>query len=121
MFTQREREVLEVLRGGIHTPSAVAQELEVTVSAISQLLAKLEAKGAVTRTRVGRSVRYEVVPEAKGEAIDHVYAAYEALAEVWRHVLQLDLTREELKAAREARNHLEGILTHKEKRRRRGG
>lgn len=120
MMTPRETEIVEVLRKGILSPTAVAAELHITQSGATQALQKLEKKGVVTRTKVGRNAFYrpvqeeEQAPEGRtqmNDDIELIRESYHALSRVWGHVLKLDLTHEELSKVREARNLLEEILT----------
>jgi len=119
VLTPREREIIEVMNRGIHSPTILATELHITQSGATQALQKLEKKGVVTRTKVGRNVFYRPIHEEK---VDHTVApetnadlelireSYHSLSKVWGHVLKLDLTHEELVKVREARNLLEEIL-----------
>lgn len=120
-FTDREREILEVLRRGVHNPTLLARELGITQSGATQALQKLEGKGAVTRTKVGRNVFYRPVEEEERKVVqlerdlELIRQSYHALSKVWGHVLSLDLTEEELAKVREARNLLEEILASRGK------
>ncbi len=123
MLTPREIEILEILKRGIHSPTLLAAELRITQSGATQALQKLEKKGIVTRTKVGRNVFYrpvqEEVPEPEvpetDEDLDLIRESYHSLSRVWSHVLRLDLTHEELTKVREARNLLEEILVRRGK------
>jgi len=119
VLTTREREIIEVLNRGIHSPTILATELHITQSGATQALQKLEKKGVVTRTKVGRNVFYRPIEEEKAEQaivpetnkdLELIRESYHALSMVWGHVLRLDLTHEELAKVREARNLLEEIL-----------
>ncbi len=118
MLTPREIEILEVMKKGIHSPTLVAAELGITQSGATQALQKLEKKGVVSRTKVGRNVFYrpihEEAPEPEQKATDEdlelIRESYHSLSKVWSHVLRLDLSHEELSKVREARNLLEEIL-----------
>lgn len=117
MLTARERQILEVLRKGIHSPTMVASELGITQSGATQALQKLEKKGVLTRTKVGRNVFYRPVEEPSQpsreqteEDIELIKESYHSLSKVWSHLLRLDLTHDELAKVREARNLLEEIL-----------
>lgn len=119
MLTPREREILEVMNKGIHSPTILAAELHITQSGATQALQKLEKKGVVTRTKAGRNVFYRPVqeettakaePQAMNEDLELIRESYHALSKVWGHVLRLDLTHDELAKVREARNLLEEIL-----------
>lgn len=83
---------------------------------------KLEKKGVVSRTKVGRHVFYRPIEEKKPEQmprteddLELIKESYHALSKVWSHVLRLDLTHEELAKVREARNLLEEILVKRGK------
>ena len=95
----------------------MASELGITQSGATQALQKLEKKGILTRTKVGRNVYYRPILEPKPtkkaatrEDLDLIMESYHSLSKVWTHVLRLDLTHEELSKVREARNLLEEIL-----------
>jgi DNA-binding MarR family transcriptional regulator len=122
MLTARERQILEVLRKGIHSPTMVASELGITQSGATQALQKLEKKGVLTRTKVGRNVFYRPVEEPSQpskeqteEDIELIKESYHSLSKVWSHLLRLDLTHDELAKVREARNLLEEILVKRGK------
>lgn len=116
MLTQRERQILEVLGKGIHSPTAMAHELGITQSGATQALQKLEKKGVLTRTRIGRNVLYRPVEDEpvaskdREEDLELIRESYNSLSKVWSHLLRLDLTHDELARVREARNLLEEIL-----------
>ena len=119
VLTPREREIIDVMNRGIHSPTILAAELHITQSGATQALQKLEKKGVVTRTKVGRNVFYRPIHEEKvdqtgapetNENLELIRESYHALSKVWGHVLRLDLTHEELAKVREARNLLEEIL-----------
>lgn len=122
MLTTREKQILEVLGKGIHSPTMVASELGITQSGATQALQKLEKKGVLTRARVGRNVFYRPVEEPSqpagpqtDEDIELIRESYHSLSKVWSHLLRLDLTHEELAKVREARNLLEEILVSRGK------
>jgi len=122
MMTPREQEILTVLKKGIHSPTLLASELKITQSGATQALQKLERKGILTRTKVGRNVFYRPVDEEKlepekdiDEDLELIRESYHSLSKVWSHVLKLDLTHAELSKMREARNLLEEILARKGK------
>jgi DNA-binding MarR family transcriptional regulator len=122
MLTPREREILEVLKRGIHSPTMLAAELNITQSGATQALQKLEKKGIVTRSKAGRNVFYRPIEEeqAKPEPevdkdLELIKESYHSLSKVWTHLLRLDLTHDELKRVREARNILEEILVKRGK------
>ena len=100
----------------------MATEMKITQSGATQALQKLEKKGIVTRTKVGRNVFYRPIDEEKLELapeldadLDLIRESYHALSKVWSHLLRLDLTHEELTKVREARNLLEEILVRRGK------
>lgn len=122
MLTPREKEIVEVLNRGIHSPTIVAAELHITQSGATQALQKLEKKGVVTRTKVGRNAFYRPVQEEEtaqtpqpevDDDLELIRESYHALSKVWGHVLKLELTHEELSKVREARNILEEILARR--------
>ncbi len=122
MLTPREREILEILKQGICSPTLLATKLGITQSGATQALQKLEKKGAVTRTKAGRNVFYrpteEETPKPEpilDEDMELIKESYHALSRVWSHVLRLDLSHEELAKVREARNLLEEILVKRGK------
>jgi DNA-binding MarR family transcriptional regulator len=122
MLTPRETEILEILNRGIHSPTILAAELEITQSGATQALQKLEKKGIVTRTKVGRNVFYRPNAEEKvksvheaDEDLELIRESYHSLSKVWSHLLRLDLTHEELAKVRDARNLLEEILVRRGK------
>jgi DNA-binding MarR family transcriptional regulator len=122
MLTPRETEILEILNRGIHSPTILAAELGITQSGATQALQKLEKKGIVTRTKVGRNVFYRPNAEKKvkpvretDEDLELIRESYHSLSKVWSHLLRLDLTHEELAKVRDARNLLEEILVRRGK------
>ena len=125
-LTQRETEIVGLLRKGITTPTVLATELKITQSGATQALQKLEKKGVVVRSKAGRNVHYRPLeeesepPEPEPEPdidvdLELIRESYHALTKVWAHVLRLDLTHEELNKMREARNLLEEILVKRGK------
>jgi DNA-binding MarR family transcriptional regulator len=122
MLTPREREIVEVLKRGIHSPTMVAKELKITQSGATQALQKLEKKAIVTRSKSGRNVFYRPVEEEQpkptqelDEDLELIKESYHSLSKVWNHLLRLNLTHEELRRVREARNVLEEILVKRGK------
>lgn len=121
MLTKREEEILGILSKGVYSPTLVARDLGITQSGATQALQKLERKGVVKRTRVGRNVLYRPVEERTApdprldEDLELIRESCHALSKVWSHVLKLDLSHEELKNLRQARNLLEEILVHRGK------
>jgi predicted ArsR family transcriptional regulator len=121
-LTEREQQIVEILRSGIGSPTMLASELKITQSGATQALQKLERKGVVSRTKIGRNAIYRLTEkEAPGrtsvldEDLDLIKESYHALSRVWSHVLKLDLSHEELAKVREARNLLEEILVRRGK------
>ena len=116
MLTDREKQIIGIIEKGIHSPTALAEELGITQSGATQALQKLEKKGILTRTKIGRNVVYGTVhdqqakSEERKEDLQLIRDSYNALSQVWSHVLRLDLTHDELAKVREARNLLEEIL-----------
>ena len=120
-MTKREEEILGILSKGVYSPTLVARDLGITQSGATQALQKLERKGVVKRTRIGRNVLYRPVEERTApqpmldEDLELIRESCHALSKVWSHVLKLDLSHEELKNLRQARNLLEEILVHRGK------
>jgi len=119
-LTDREIQIVEMLRSGANTPTNLAAKLGITQSGATQALQKLEKKGAVRRSKIGRNALYEVLEvdtETQEAALDEdlelIRESYNALTKVWSHVLRLDLTHDELAKVREARNSLEEILVRR--------
>jgi len=121
LLTKREEEILGILSKGVYSPTLVARDLGITQSGATQALQKLERKGVVKRTRIGRNVLYRPVEERVApdprldDDLELIRESCHALSKVWSHVLKLDLSHEELKNLRQARNLLEEILVHRGK------
>jgi len=121
MLTERERQILDVIARGMRSPTSLAGELGITQSGATQALQKLEKKGVLTRTKVGRQVIYRPIQEdttvskEREEDLTLIRESYNSLSRVWSHVLRLDLTHDELAKVREARNLLEEILARRSK------
>ncbi len=119
MLTDREKQILDILGRGVRSPTALAVELGITQSGATQALQKLEKKGILTRTKLGRHVFYRPVQEEpskseeREEDLSLIRESYNSLSRVWSHVLRLDLTQDELAKVREARNLLEEILVRR--------
>jgi DNA-binding MarR family transcriptional regulator len=116
-LTNREMQIVDILRKGTNTPTNLAEELGISQSGATQALQKLEKKGIVGRSRIGRNAIYRVLEVEKmpqdaalDEDLELIRESYHALSMVWSHVLRLDLTQDELAKVREARNMLEDIL-----------
>ena len=121
-LTPRENEIIEKVRQGANSPTSLAADLGISQSGATQALQKLERKGALTRTRMGRTVVYRPVAEETEddradleEDLELIRESYHSLSKVWHHVLGLDLTQDELRKVREARNLLEEILIRRGK------
>jgi DNA-binding MarR family transcriptional regulator len=121
-LTDREKHIVEILRRGINSPTLLASELKITQSGATQALQKLERKGVVKRTKIGRNALYRLTeekppeePSLVDEDLDLIRESYHALSKVWSHLLRLDLSHEELAKVREARNLLEEILVRRGK------
>lgn len=122
MLTDREKHIVGVLREGVNSPTLLASRLGITQSGATQALQKLEKKGVVGRTKVGRNAIYRLVeeeppkePSPLDEDLELIRESYHSLSKVWSHVLRLDLSHEELAKVREARNLLEEILIRRGK------
>lgn len=121
-LTNREKHIVEILRQGINSPTLLSSELKITQSGATQALQKLERKGVVKRTKVGRNAIYRLTEETPPEEtapldedLELIKESYHALSKVWSHLLRLDLSHEELTKVREARNLLEEILVKRGK------
>ena len=121
-LTDREKHIVDILRRGINSPTLLASELKITQSGATQALQKLERKGVVKRTKIGRNALYRLTeekppeePSLVDEDLDLIRESYHALSKVWSHLLRLDLSHEELAKVREARNLLEEILVRRGK------
>jgi len=121
-LTDREKHIVDILRRGINSPTLLASELKITQSGATQALQKLERKGVVKRTKIGRNALYRLTeekppeePPLVDEDLDLIRESYHALSKVWSHLLRLDLSHEELAKVREARNLLEEILVRRGK------
>jgi len=121
-LTDRERQIVEILRRGTNSPTLLASELKISQSGATQALQKLERKGVVKRAKIGRNALYRLteekpaeVPSPLDEDLELIKESYHALSRVWSHLLRLDLSHEELTKVREARNLLEEILVRRGK------
>lgn len=121
-LTERERHIVEILRRGVNSPTLLASELSITQSGATQALQKLQGKGVVSRTKVGRNAIYRLTeerppekPSPMDEDLELIRESYHSLSKVWSHLLRLDLSHEELAKVREARNLLEEILVRRGK------
>lgn len=121
-LTEREKHIVEILSRGINSPTLLATELKITQSGATQALQKLERKGIVRRTKIGRNAIYRLTeekppeePTPLDEDLDLIRESYHALSKVWSHLLRLNLSHEELAKVRDARNLLEEILVRRGK------
>lgn len=120
-MTDREKQIIDLLDRGVKSPTALAEQLGITQSGATQALQKLEKKGVLSRMKVGRNVFYKRLNEEPAKAVEReedltlIRESYNALSQVWSHVLRLDLTQTELSKVREARNLLEEILVKRTK------
>ena len=105
-ITEREREIIEQVRSGASSPSQLASKLGISQSGASQALQKLATKGQLTKRRGGRSVQYQIADKDR----HFLFQAYNALSQVWAHIMSTKLSRIELAKARQARETLEKLL-----------
>jgi DNA-binding MarR family transcriptional regulator len=115
-FTNREKEILNLVRTGTTSPTDLAGKLQISQSGASQALQKLAGKGKLVRKKQGRAVTYELMK--KGPDTDNLYflfQAYNSLSQVWAYLMSKKLSSEELSRARQARDVLEKILAKKQK------
>jgi len=113
--TEREKEILNLVRTGPTSPTELAGKLRISQSGASQALQKLAGKGKLVRKKQGRAVKYDVTQ--KGQDTDNLYflfQAYNSLSQVWAYLMSKKLSREELDHARQARDTLEKILAKKQ-------
>ena len=111
-ITEREREILELVKAGSNSPTGLAGKLGISQSGASQALQRLAEKGKLVRRKGGRVVRYEAPLSRDTERI-FLSQAYNALSQVWAYVMSMSLSKDELHSAREARETLEGVLARK--------
>lgn len=115
-FTDREKEILNLVRSGTSSPKELAGKLQISQSGASQALQKLAGKGKLVRRKQGRAVSYELMK--KGQDTDNLYflfQAYNSLSQVWAYLMSRRLSSEELGRARQARDVLEKILAKEQK------
>ncbi len=108
--TEREREILELVKAGTNSPSQLAEKLGISQSGASQALQKLAGKGKLVKRKGGRSVRYETPRQSQDSDLYFLSQAYNSLSQVWAFVMSRELPRDELRRAREARDTLEDII-----------
>src|SRR5437016_11839922 len=92
--TEREKEILNLVRTGTNSPTELAGKLQISQSGASQALQKLADKGKLVRKKRGREVNYEVM--AKGHDSDDLYflfQAYNSLSQVWAYLIDRKSTR----------------------------
>ena len=111
--TDRESEILELVKAGKNSPSQLAEKLGISQSGASQALQKLAGKGRLVKRKSGRSVSYETAQQSQDNGLYFLSQAYNALSQVWAYVMSIELPRDELKRARDARDTLENILAKK--------
>ncbi len=114
-LTDREQEILELVRSGTNSPSNLAERLGISQSGASQALQRLAEKGKLIRRKGGRNVRYDIPRHSRDSELVFLFQAYNALSQVWAYIMSLRLTSDELQKAREARDSLEAILARKAK------
>jgi predicted ArsR family transcriptional regulator len=112
--TDREREILELVKAGTNSPSQLAEKLGISQSGASQALQKLAGKGKLVKRKGGRNVTYETLQQSRDNGLYFLSQAYNALSQVWAYVMSIELPRDELKRARDARDTLENILAKKD-------
>src|SRR6266571_4875024 len=118
--TDREREILELVRSGTNSPSQLAEKLGISQSGASQALQKLPGKGKLVKRRGGRNVSYETPQQSQDNGLYFLSQAYNALSQVWAYVMSIELPRDELKRARDARTHSKTFLQRRALSERRG-
>ncbi len=111
-ITEREREILELVKAGTNSPTGLAGKLGISQSGASQALQRLADKGKLVRRRGGRAVRYEA-PLSRDTELIFLSQAYNALSQVWAYVMSMSVSKDELQRAREARETLEAVLARK--------
>ncbi len=112
-LTDREEEILELVRAGTQSPTELAARLGITQAGASQALQKLARKGKLVRQKQGRTVLYKPPDASRDAELLFVSQAYNALSQVWAYVMTKELPSRELQRAREARDTLEQILARK--------
>ena len=115
-FTDREKEILNLVRTGTSSPTELAGKLQISQSGASQALQRLAGKGQLVRKKHGKAVRYELLK--KGQDTNNLYflfQAYNSLSQVWAYLMSKRLSSEELNRARLARDVLEKILAKKQR------
>ena len=112
-ITEREKEILELVKAGTNSPSQLAEKLGISQSGASQALQKLAGKGRLVKRRGGRSVTYETPRQSQDNDLYFLSQAYNSLSHVWAFIMAKGLSRDDLKRARDARDTLEDILARK--------
>lgn len=113
VITEREGEILKVVHAGANSPSELAKKLGISLPGASQALQRLADKGKLIRRKVGRTVRYETSGQHDDNELFFLAQAYNSLSQVWAFVMSMELTSEEMKRARQARDALESVLAKK--------
>ncbi|MGI0083915.1 MAG: helix-turn-helix domain-containing protein, partial [Nitrososphaerales archaeon] len=115
-LTEREQEIIKIVLGGTNSPSKLAEKLRISQSGASQALQKLAGKGRLVRRKAGRSVKYETLRQKRDTELFFLSQAYNSLSQVWACIMSMsNLSAEEMRKAREARDLLEKILAKKGK------
>jgi len=112
-LTEREREILELVRAGAESPTELAAKLGITQAGASQALQRLAHKGKLVRAKQGRNVAYKPPDESRGAELLFVSQAFNALSQVWAYIMSKELSTKDLRKAREARDTLEEVLTRR--------
>ena len=115
--TEREDEILGLVREGINSPTELAEKLDISQPGASQALRKLAEKGKLIRRKEGKKVKYEAPKQNRDSELFFLAQAYNSLSQVWAFVISNSnqLTKEEMQRAREARETLERVLAKKVK------
>ncbi|HYB76523.1 MAG TPA: winged helix-turn-helix domain-containing protein [Nitrososphaerales archaeon] len=112
-ITEREAEILKCVHDGSHSPTELAKKLGISLPGASQALQKLANKGKLSKRKAGRRVLYETASQHKDNENFFLAQATNLLAQVWAYILSMDLSDEETKRARTARDVLENTLARK--------
>jgi len=112
-ITEREAEILKHVHDGTHSPTELARKLGISLPGASQALQKLANKGKLSKRKAGRRVLYETASLHKDNEKFFLAQALISLAQVWALILSMDLSDEETKRARAARDILENVLARK--------
>jgi len=115
VVTEREQEILELVRAGNGSPSELAVKLGISQPGASQALQRLATKGRLLKRKTGRSVRYDLVRQGRESDLAFLFQAYNALSQVWAFIMSMGLPKTPLPKARNARDTLEKVLSHSRK------